>query len=306
MRTKQVIINGFLAISLMVSGCTPIFGLDKGNNSGTTPKIVNSLVPETKGQRFMNGQVFSSFKTDETIPTKAPVKKGTFSVMSLDNQQTWQADTDEQGNFGFEEKLPDGKYKASVKAMVDGQEWKQNVGEFAIANGQPTTQLVFIIGTGSLKGVAKLEGTDDYSGINVQILNSNITPAKTDSKGRFTFYDLPQGFADGEEKEIQITKEGYEGVILKYENAIKAGRESILDTEAVLKSVQAGQPSSPPQTINVAVNVQNNPNIDVKPVQNVVINSTPTPVPTFTPVPTPTPTAIVTPTPYPTPILLTL
>lgn len=274
-----------LAMTLVLSACqvpVPIYINTNGGSkvaadslNPTSKGEGSKLNPVSKGDRAVLGQLLSVFKTDDSNPTPKPVGGGQFTLLNVDSKEIFETRTDNEGVFVFEEKIPDGRYKARAKADVQGQMLNQHVGEMKIEGGKPSGDNVFVIGTGALRGQVQLQGQQDLTGVNVQILNSNIPPAKTDSQGRFTFYNIPQGLDDGDEKELQIGKEGFQPALLKVKQ-VKAGRETVIAEKVTLVPLGTGQSAqtATPQTVNVTTTVQNNPNIvtTISPTINVTPN----------------------------------
>lgn len=234
------------------------------------------LTPTSKGERRIAGRLLSAFKTGEGTPLQSPLAQAQFQVQQVGSHQTFETTSDREGHFAFESGLPDGQYVVLVTADVAQQRLVQKAGRFTVQDGKALVDLVFVVGTGAIKGQAQLQGRSEYSDITVQILNSNIPAAKTDSQGRFTFYNVPQALADGEEKELRFSKEGFKAVIVKVK-AIVAGQETRLSETVELKPLPVASSSAAPPA-GVVVNVG-------APVVNVTTGN----VTVGTPQPSPTP-----------------
>lgn len=279
---------GYLFLSsscvLMLLACQsfPLVVLDRNPTDASAPLTPTSkgerqpLTPTSKGERRIAGRLLSAFKISDAVSQQTPVPQALFQVKQVATSQIFETTSDRDGNFAFEAGLPDGEYRVMVTADVAQQRLVQQVGRFTVQGGKSATELLFVVGTGAIKGQAKLNGVSDYSDITVAILNANIPPARTDSQGRFTFYNVPQALADGEEKELRFSKEGFQPATLKVKT-ILAGQETRLTEEVTLLPAPMASSSASPQA-GVVVTVG-------APVVNVTTGN----VQVGTPQPTPTP-----------------
>ena len=124
------------------------------------------------------------------------------------------------------------------------------------------------IGTGSIKGQIQLEGVRDYSGTEVALVNSELPPAKTDSQGNFSFFNVPSG-SSSEGYKLLIKRAGYQNSLLNI-NQVEAGKAATFSEP--IRLPQSSNPDAPPKPSQVVVNIENNPNITVNP--NISINPT--------------------------------